>query len=232
MEAIVLAGGLGTRLQSVIIDRPKPMAPIGEYPFLYYILKWLKKNGITRVILSVGYKWESIQKEFGENFNSMDLVYSIEDSPLGTGGAISLAMKKLFHNQFFIINGDTYFDIKLDDFLFFHQSGRFDFSIGLKPMKNFERYGTVEIDEKKNVIHFNEKIPKKDGLINGGLYVANQSISKCFPTTNKFSFENDFIQKMPKELSFGGLIKDNYFIDIGIPEDYSRAQLELPKYDI
>lgn len=229
MEAIVLAGGLGTRLQSVITDMPKPMAPIGDYSFLFYILKWLEKNEITRVILSVGYKWESIQKEFGENFNSMDLVYSIEDSPLGTGGAIALAMKKLLENQFFIINGDTYFDIRLNDFFIFHESGGFDFSIGLKPMKNFERYGTVELDENKKIIRFKEKLPKKEGLINGGVYWANQSISKYFPTTEKFSFENDFIEKMQEQLSFGGLIKDDYFIDIGIPEDYSRAQLELPK---
>ena len=105
MEAIILAGGMGTRLQSVITNMPKSMAPMGGHPFLFHILNWLKKNKITRVILAVGYKWESIQKEFGENFNSMELVYSIEDTPLGTGGAIALAMKNLKGDQFFILNG-------------------------------------------------------------------------------------------------------------------------------
>ena len=229
MEAIILAGGMGTRLRSVITNIPKPMAPIGGNPFLFYILKWLKKNKITRVILAVGYKRESIKKEFGENFHSIDLVYSIEDTPLGTGGAIALAMEKLKGDQFFILNGDTFFDIKLDDFLNFHQTDGFDFSIGLKPMKNFERYGSIKLDKNKKIVRFDEKLPKNKGLINGGVYFANQSIRKHFPTSEKFSFEIDFMEKMVTELSFGGFINDNYFIDIGIPEDYARAQIELLK---
>ena len=138
-------------------------------------------------------------------------------------------MTKLLDDQFFIVNGDTYFDINLEDFLFFHQSGGFDFSIGLKPMKNFERYGTVELDENKSIICFNEKLPKNEGLINGGVYLAQKMIRNYFPNKEKFSFETDFLQKNNSQLSFGGLIKDDYFIDIGIPEDYKRAQLELPK---
>lgn len=229
MEAIILAGGMGTRLRSVITNMPKAMAPIGDNPFLFYILNWLKKNKITRVILAVGYKSELIKKEFGENFHSIELVYSNEETLLGTGGAISLAMEKLKGDQFFIINGDTFFNINLDDFLTFHQTGRFDFSIGLKPMKNFERYGTINLDKNKKILRFDEKLPKNKGLINGGVYFANQSISKYFPTTAKFSFETDFMEKMVTELSFGGFINDNYFIDIGIPEDYARAKIELRK---
>jgi len=229
MEAIVLAGGLGTRLQSVISEIPKPMAPIADQPFLLYILKWLEKNGITRVVLSVGYKWEIIHKEFGEHFNSIELVYSIEDLPLGTGGAIALAMTKINETQFFIINGDTFFDINLDSLLSFHMAGRYDFSIALKPMCNFSRYGSVELDENNRIIRFNEKSPRLNGLINGGIYLTNYSINKYFPQIEKFSFENDFIEKMLKQLSIGGIVKENYFIDIGIPEDYKRAQLELPQ---
>jgi len=229
MEAIVLAGGLGTRLQSVISEIPKPMAPIDDQPFLFYILKWLEKNGIKKVILSVGYKWEIIYNKFGEHFNSIELVYSIEDLPLGTGGAISLAMKKLKDDKFFIINGDTLFDINLNDLLDYHLIGAYDFSIVLKPMINFDRYGSVEMDENNRIIRFNEKLPRKNGLINGGIYLANYSINKYFPSIEKFSFENDFMEKMVNQLSFGGIVKDNYFIDIGIPEDYKRAQLELPK---
>lgn len=228
MEAIILAGGFGTRLQSVISDIPKPMAPVGKYPFLYYILKWLEKNKINRVILSVGYKWESIYEEFGKHFNSIELGYSIEDSPLGTGGGISLAMNKIRGDNFFIINGDTFFDIELDELLSFHRDNCYDFSLVLKPMKNFERYGTVELVEGNKIIRFNEKLPKKEGLINGGIYLANNCISKYFPTKEKFSFENDFMEKTLTKLSFGGIIKDRYFIDIGIPEDYNKAQMELP----
>lgn len=228
MEAIVLAGGLGTRLQSIISEMPKPMAPITNQPFLFYVLNWLEKNGITRVILSVGYKWEIIFKEFGERFNSIELDYSIEDSPLGTGGAVAFAMTKLKENQFFIINGDTFFDVDLTSLLSFHKTGAYDFSIVLKPMSNFERYGSVELDENNRIIQFNEKSPRKNGLINGGIYLANYSINKYFPFTEKFSFENEFMEKMVTQLSFGGLVNDNYFIDIGVPEDYIRAQIELP----
>lgn len=229
MEAIVLAGGLGTRLQSVISEIPKPMAPIGDRSFLHYLLQWLEKNKITRVILSVGYKWEVIHDEFGDHFNQMELIYSVEDEPLGTGGAIALAMQKLKDEKFFIINGDTFFDVDLDELVQFHEKHHFDFSIILKPMFNFDRYGTVEINDQAEIIGFLEKEPKENGLINGGIYRANRSIEKHFPEQAKFSFEKAFMEKKFKELAFGGLVLDNYFIDIGIPEDYSRAQEELPK---
>lgn len=229
MEAIVLAGGLGTRLQSVISEIPKPMAPIGDRPFLHYLLQWLEKNRITRVILSVGYKWEVIHDEFGDHFNQMELIYSVEDEPLGTGGAIALAMQKLKDEKFFIINGDTFFNVDLNELVQFHEKHQFAFSIILKPMYQFDRYGTVEINEKDEITGFLEKEPKMKGLINGGIYFANRSIQNHFPKQAKFSFEKEFMEKSFNELPFGGLVLDNYFIDIGIPEDYSRAQVELPK---
>jgi D-glycero-alpha-D-manno-heptose 1-phosphate guanylyltransferase len=227
MEAIVLAGGLGTRLQSIISELPKPMAPIANKPFLFYLLKWLEKNGVSRVILSVGHKWEIIFNEFGEHFNSVELVYSVEDLPLGTGGAISLAMSRLKNDHFFIINGDTLFDVNLDYLLSFHKTNAYDLSVTLKPMSNFDRYGTVEIDENNRIINFYEKSKQKVGLINGGVYIANISIFKHFPHTEKFSFERDFLEKMINKLSFGGLINDEYFIDIGIPSDYKKARFEI-----
>lgn len=228
MEAIVLAGGLGTRLQSLISDVPKPMAQIGNQPFLYYILKWLEKNAIKRVILSVGYKWEVIYKTFKNNFNSIELVYSIEEFPLGTGGAIALAMNKLKSNEFFIINGDTFFDTNLRELASFQMRNKVDFSIMLKPMQNFNRYGTVELGKNNQIISFHEKEPKEQGLINGGIYFAKTSIQSCFPNLEKFSFEKDFMEAMVNRLPLGGLIVDQYFIDIGIPEDYLKAQQELP----
>lgn len=231
MEAIVLAGGLGTRLQPVIPGIPKPMAPVSGKPFLHYILKWLDDNPVSRVILSVGYKWEVIYREFGNRFGSMELVYSVEDSPLGTGGAIALAMNKLSEDQFFIINGDTLFNAGLDQLLAFHQEGAFDLSILLKPMKNFDRYGTVGIDEHHKINRFNEKSPRKEGLINGGIYLANRKIETCFPAAKAFSFEKEFMETKLKELSFGGLVNDSYFIDIGIPEDYLKAQTDLARID-
>ena len=116
MEAIVLAGGFGTRLKSVISDIPKPMAPVAGKPFLQYILDWLLKNKITRVILSVGYKWEIIYNEFGKKYGTIDLLYSIETSPLDTGGAIAMSLSQVQNDNFFIVNGDTFFNIDLSVF--------------------------------------------------------------------------------------------------------------------
>lgn len=229
MEAIVLAGGLGTRLKTVISEIPKPMAPIGKQPFLFYIFKWLEKHGINRVVLSVGYKWEIIYNEFNDKFNSMELIYSVENYPLGTGGAIALAMTKLKGEEFFIINGDTYFDLNLSNLMSFHKAGKFDFSVALKPMQNFDRYGTVEINEQNRITSFEEKTQKKEGVINGGIYLANTYIKQYFPIAEKFSFENDFMKNNLDKLKFGGCVSEDYFIDIGIPEDYQKAQKSLIK---
>jgi len=228
MEVIILAGGLGTRLQSVISEIPKPMAPILNKPFLHYVLNWLYKNEITRAIISVGYKADVIIKEFGSRFNNIELIYSVEEVPLGTGGAIALAMTKISEDKVFVINGDSFFYVRLDKLMSFHCSGNFDFSMVLKPMKKTDRYGTVEIDDNNRVIKFNEKAKVDEGLINGGIYLLNSSVAKLFPRNEKFSIEEKFMATMVNELSFGGLIQDNYFIDIGVPEDYIRAQVELP----
>ncbi|MDD4192748.1 MAG: nucleotidyltransferase family protein [Mangrovibacterium sp.] len=225
MEAIVLAGGRGTRLRPVVEGIPKPMAPVSGKPFLAYVLGWLAQNGISRVILSVGYRWEVIFAAFGTRFQGMELVYSVEDTPLGTGGAIALAMGRLRGDPFFIVNGDTFFDVSLGGLLLFHQS--FDLSILLKPMKNFDRYGTVTVNAQNRIVAFHEKAPREDGLINGGIYLANRRIEDHFPAESPFSFEKAFLEKNVHALTFGGLVSDRYFIDIGIPADYLRAQSGL-----
>lgn len=229
MEAIVLAGGLGTRLQPVISGIPKPMAPVSGKPFLYYVLKWLETNQISRIILSVGYQWKTIYQAFGDRFNDMELVYSVEDTPLGTGGAIARAMDHhLTGDLFFIVNGDTLFHTCLSEFFVFHRTGAFDLSILLKPMKNVDRYGTVTVSEKNRITAFHEKSPRNAGLINGGIYLANRNIETRFPSGKIFSFEKAFLEKRLNDLLIGGLVSDSYFIDIGIPEDYFRARSGLP----
>lgn len=228
IDAIVLAGGLGTRLKSVVSDVPKPMAMVGGKPFLTYIFDWLSYSNINRVILSVGYKWEIIEEQFGDKYKSMDLIYSVEEYPLGTGGAISKAMKLSNSEDVFIINGDTFFDINLKVFFDWHKHYSFDMSIALKQMKNFDRYGTVCIDENNNIYDFLEKKPKIEGLINGGIYILNKDITELFPKTEKFSFEKDFLESVAINSKLGGLVLDSYFIDIGVPEDFLKAQLELP----
>ena len=226
LEAIVLAGGLGTRLRSVVSDLPKPMAPIGDKPFLEYILKYLQKNGITRVILSVGYKWETIKEYFGDRFENIELIYSVEDEPLGTGGAIKKAMNQVKNSQVYIINGDTFFDVDLKSLDLKDKS---KLILSLKQMTNFERYGCVESDENSLVTAFTEKGYRESGIINGGIYLASKNIFDNFDLDEKFSFE-EFMQVNFEELKISVKVFEKYFIDIGIPEDYQKAQSEIKNH--
>lgn len=226
MEAIVLAGGLGTRLRSVVSDLPKPMAPIGDKAFLEYILRYLQKNGITRAILSVGYKWETIKEYFGDRFENIELVYSVEDEPLGTGGAIKKAMSHIKSEQVYIINGDTFFDVELKSLALNHES---KLILSLKHMTNFDRYGCVESDENNFVTTFTEKGFRESGNINGGIYLASKDIFDDYELNEKFSFE-EFMEKEFKDLKILVKVFENYFIDIGIPEDYKKAQSEIKNH--
>jgi len=226
VEAIVLAGGFGTRLQSVVSDVPKPMAPINQKPFLEYILRYLKRNGIRKVILSIGYKWEVIQEYFGENFENIAISYVIEDEPLGTGGAIKKALKKINNKTIYILNGDTFFNISISLLSLSHND---KIQIALKSMYEFDRYGCVETDEYNTVTSFTEKGYQKQGNINGGIYLIDRNIFENYELPRKFSFE-EFMQNNFKELKIKTRIFEDYFIDIGVPEDYKKAQIELEQY--
>lgn len=228
MEAIVLAGGLGTRLKSVVSDLPKPMAPVGDKPFLEYIFKYLKKNGIVRVILSVGYKWENINAYFGDCFEGIDIVYSIEAEPLGTGGAIKKAKQFVNDENVFIINGDTFFDVPLDNLHSVFQKED-KLMLSLKTMHHFDRYGCVESNEQSQVTAFTEKGYRESGNINGGIYLISKSIFEDYRLEEKFSFEK-FMEDNFKTLKIRAALFDTYFIDIGIPEDYIKAQNELKEH--
>ncbi|EOA6116965.1 nucleotidyltransferase family protein [Campylobacter coli] len=214
MQAIVLAGGLGTRLKSVVQDLPKPMAPINGKPFLTFVLEYLKKQGITEVILSASYKYELIQEYFKDEFEGMKIRYNIEKELLGTGGAIKDALK-FIQNQAYVLNGDTIFDIDLKKLVL--NDGKI--CIALKQMQNFDRYGTVNVDKQGIVTSFEEKVFKKQGLINGGIYLLKKDVFDEFDLEKKFSFE-EFLQENYKSLKIQTQIFDDYFIDIGIPEDY------------
>lgn len=229
MEAIVLAGGFGTRLQSVVSDVPKPMAEVQQKPFLEHILLYLQQHGINRVILSVGYKHEIIEDYFKRSFAGMTIDYVVEDAPLGTGGAILKAWSSLKQDHFFVINGDTFFDVDLKNLLSKHLSYQADLTLSLKPMEDFDRYGSVEMDENFKVIDFKEKEFVLKGNINGGIYILNKNIFAPFQLPLQFSFE-EFMQDHINDLSIYACIFNNYFIDIGIPEDYQKAQSELVHY--
>ena len=225
-EAIVLAGGLGTRLKGVISDIPKPMAPVANKPFLIYIFDYLKKQGIERVILSVGYKYEIIEDYFSNNYEGIELVYSVEEEPVGTGGGIRLAVDKLKMDAAFVINGDTFFDVKLEKQEALAFKMKSDLCLALKPMSDFDRYGSVAI-ENNTITSFKEKQFVKEGLINGGIYWLKKSFLESFNSGQKFSFEQDLMEKEVGIGQISGFISDNYFIDIGIPEDYKKANVDF-----
>ena len=228
MQAVILAGGLGTRLQSVVSDVPKPMAPINGVPFLEYILKSLKKKKVTRAILSVGHKWEVIKDYFGDEFDGIHLEYSVEKEPLGTGGAIKKAIKNITVSSFFIINGDTFFDVNLE-MMKKNIKNTSRIMLALKPMFKFDRYGCVESNEEGFVSAFTEKGFRETGNINGGIYLARKNLFEGFNLPEKFSFE-EFMEKNFNKLNTSSMAFDRYFIDIGIPDDFERAQTELESH--
>ena len=220
MEAIVLAGGLGTRLRSAVSNLPKCMAPIGDTPFLSYILDWLQDQGADHVILSVGYLREYIINWIsGQNY-PFEIDFAVEETPLGTGGGIREALKYCHEKKVFVINGDTFFPVDLNAFTF-----DAPITVALKPMMEFERYGAVDISSGV-ITGFREKGYCREGLINGGVYALNDLDLSGFPP--KFSFEKEVLE--PLKYKTCGVVQDCYFLDIGIPEDYERAQTELPEY--
>lgn len=225
-QAIVLAGGLGTRLQHVIADIPKPMAEVAGKPFLEFIMLYLAHQGIHHVILAVGHKREVIMDYFGNNFLGIKVSYSIEEEPLGTGGAIFKASTLLDKGPAFIINGDTFFNVNLRALFKFHKKNKSSLTLALKPMQKFERYGTVELQASGIISAFKEKKFVEDGLINGGVYCIEKEIFNK-TSAEKFSFETEILEKGVNSNSIYGLEFDTYFIDIGIPEDYEKAQVDF-----
>jgi len=226
MECIVLAGGLGTRLSGVVSDVPKCMAPVAGEPFLAHVLRYLEKHFVDHVIFSLGYKHEVVIEWLRQKAFTFKTSWVIEQEPLGTGGGIKLALNKAKEKQVFVLNGDTMFDVDLRKM----QSALQPESkalLALKPMKNYDRYGSVQLDEANTIAAFEEKKFHAEGLINGGVYLLNKELENFESFPAKFSFEQDFFEKEVANKVLGGFVADEYFIDIGIPEDFYRAQEEL-----
>lgn len=222
--AIVLAGGLGTRLRDVVNDLPKCMAPVNGKPFLHYLLQYLSAQGVKHVVLAVGYKREAIMQHFGAMYLNIGIQYSVEEEPLGTGGAIKQAMT-LVSDGAYVLNGDTFFDIDLCALRDFYFDTTSHIALALKPMRNFSRYGSV-IRQGERIVSFEEKKRLNHGLINGGAYFLHKRVMEE-TGEQKFSFEKDVLEKQVSSQMFCGKIFDNYFIDIGIPEDYARVQADF-----
>jgi D-glycero-alpha-D-manno-heptose 1-phosphate guanylyltransferase len=228
-EAIILAGGFGTRLKEVVSDLPKPMAPVDGKPFLAHLLDYLKSYHIQRVIISTGHLADKISSYFGNEYEEMEIVYSHEDAPMGTGGGIKLAIQKCKSDVVLVLNGDSFFDIDINEFYAKHRWERADFSIALRKVPNAARYGTIGLIDENKILFFKEKTgEEKEGVINGGVYLLNRELFlKNTPLGEPFSLEQDFFESFINRFMFNGYLSKGYFIDIGIPEDYKKAQHEL-----
>jgi len=227
LEAIILAGGLGTRLRPVVSDLPKCMAPVAGKPFLHFVVEQLKRQGVEKFIFSLGYKHEMIEAWLHEQYPTLNIQCSIEEEPLGTGGAVKLACSLATGKNVLVLNGDTFFNIDLYQLANFHNDQDADCTLSLKPMQDFDRYGVVELNKEHSIISFKEKSRYETGFINGGIYALNRERFLQEELPQKFSFEKDYLEQFFNKRIMFGLPQDEYFIDIGIPEDYERAQVEL-----
>lgn len=224
-ETVVLAGGLGSRLREAVPHLPKPLADVGGRPFLEHVLASLAARGAGRFVLSVGYLGNSIRSRFGSCFAGIPVVYSQEDEPLGTGGALYRALRLVDGPSALVVNGDTLFRVDSGALLRHHAGKRCDVTLGLKPLEDSARYGRVEV-EGARVVGFREKGPPAPGLVNGGVFAVARDLPERFPMPERFSFEGDLLAKRVRELHVCPWVEDGFFIDIGVPEDYRRAQLE------
>lgn len=230
-EAIILAGGLGTRLQPLLSNLPKAMAPVNGRPFLEYLLDYLQSYRIACVVLSVGFRNDAISGHFGSQYKNMELKYAVEHEQLGTGGGIRLALESCTSNQVLALNGDTLFRIDLDHFFDQHQQKGLSVSIALRYVNDISRFGSVKTDDFNNIRVFGEKsIEKVPGLINGGIYCLNRNFFIENTPEGNFSIEKDCFEKWAGAGKLAGFKHDAYFLDMGIPDDYLRAQNEFKRF--
>lgn len=228
MQAIILAGGFGTRLSQVLPNIPKPMAPIAEKPFLAYLLDYLQQQGVTQVIFSVHHLAEQIQNYFNDNYHGLTISYVHEAKPLGTGGAMAYALSTMQTNQpIFVLNGDTFVQVDYRAMFAAQQQHAKALMLALRPVPDCTRYGKV-ITQDDLIAGFKEKGETGPGLINAGVYLLQPDLFSQFNLPEVFSFEQDFLIRYLDKLQPGFFIANDYFIDIGIPEDYARADRELP----
>lgn len=244
MEAIVLAGGLGTRLASRLHGLPKPMAPVAGRPFLEILLNQLRRSGCTRVLLSVGQQHTVIQDHFGASFHGMPLDYVVESVPLGTGGAIRLALAQAREESVLVLNGDTFLDADYAAMLRFHAAevqagGGAAVTLAVVHRDDISRYGSVII-EGQRIVGFQEKGrsgpgqtsagPANTGWISAGTYVLARNLAWPPALPEKFSIEFDFFVPEVARLRPAAYKVDGFFLDIGVPEDLDRAQTELAHF--
>lgn len=228
-SAIVLAGGIGSRIESVAGGLPKALLDVEGRPFIEYVLDQLIDAGVEHVVIACSYKWQMINDYLGDEYRTLEINYSVEQYPLGTGGAIKQAFALFNLPAAIVVNADTLFKIDLAELERQHHEREAFISLALRGVDDVSRYGEVTVGDRGKLLTFNEKSRSGPGLINGGIYIIDAEIwdDDGIDVDDKFSFETDVLQQYVKYGIFYGFPMDGYFIDIGIPEDLERARKEF-----
>ena len=230
IDCIILCGGLGKRLRGVLGRRQKVLAQVGGRPFLDLILNSLKKQGCRRVILCTGYQAKHVEAYYTKNNLDLEIVFSQEGRPLGTGGAIKHARPFIRTNPFLVFNGDSFCPVDLKKFLHFHKTRKSFVSVVIAPAAAKKDYGSVAIDGLGQIISFSEKrMNVKTKFVNAGIYCFDRRVFRQFPRKNKFSIEYDFFEKLGHRKVYGFPIRKR-FVDIGTPERLNKLVSELDNY--
>ncbi len=224
-QVVILAGGLGTRLKPVIPDKPKVLAEVLNRPFLTYILDQVSSAGFREVVLCTGFKAEHIKKKLGQTYSSLRILHSIEEQPLGTGGALRLALPYLWSDVVLVMNGDSYIDVDLGAYVdWFFRKSNSDAAIVLTKLPDTTRFGNVVIDQDEHTIAFSEKTTSENtGWINAGIYLMKKSLIAAIPTDRIYSLEREFFPSLAGKKLLGFRVEGR-FIDIGTPASYAGAQ--------
>ncbi len=236
MQAILLAGGLGTRLRSVVSDRPKPMALVSGKPFMEYVVHELSRHGITDIIFAVGYKGSMVEEYFGDGSRfaapdgtGLTVRYAYEEELLGTAGAIKNAGRYVTEERFFVLNADTFYQIDYSRLADLQKDLNLEMALVLREVPDVSRYGQATL-RGGMLTGFNEKTTAAvPGTINGGIYLMDRALLDTIPA-GKVSLENEMIPRwLGEKRRLGGIVNDGYFIDIGVPEDYFRFMEDVEK---
>jgi mannose-1-phosphate guanylyltransferase len=225
IPAVLLVGGLGTRLQAILPSTPKPLARVGDVPFLELLVLQLRSQGIRRIVMCTGHLAEQIEREFGDGQKwGVTIQYSQEPRPLGTAGAVKFAERHLQRaSQFLVMNGDSFLEFECLPFIAFHRKHGGLISMAVRKVPDAARYGTVQLDTHHRVTGFHEKTGSQvPGIVNGGVYLFDRAVLEHIPH-GPVSFEKE---TLPRLLEHGVYAQEQHgiFIDIGTPEDYTRAQ--------
>lgn len=230
ISVAILAGGLGTRLAPILPGQQKVISKVREHPFLEYILNQLDKAGFKNIVICTGYLGNQVQKAFGNTYLGLSLVYSRESSPLGTAGAISLALPHLKSENILIINGDSFCEVDFKKLWLFHLNKHAKASLVITLVSDTSHFGAIELGSDDRIIRFQEKKINDKGFINAGIYLINKALIEGIPKDKKISLEKEVFPNWVSKDFFG--YKGKNFIDIGTPENYAQAELFFAQYQL